>query len=178
MRDYLVIAAVLASLPIGLFRPFYGLLAYAWISYMYPHELAWSFAQTFPVAKLSALSVIGGLLFAPTGNFAAIRQKENIAMLLLWATFTLSSVYAIYQDRAWAHWQDSSKLIVMSLLASMMLKDRQRIRLFLLVVAFSIGFYGFKGGLFGLATGGSQMVMGPGDSIIGANNNIGLALNM
>jgi probable O-glycosylation ligase (exosortase A-associated) len=60
----------------------------------------------------------------------------------------------------------------------MLLRDRQRIRLFLLVIAFSVGFYGFKGGLFGLATGGTQMVMGPGDSIIGANNAIGLALNM
>src|SRR3989441_10670609 len=117
MRDYVIIAVVLASLPIGLFRPFYGLLAYAWISYMYPHQLAWSFAQTFPVAKLSALSVMGGLLFSPTGNIAAIRQRENIAMLLLWCTFTLSSVFAIYPDRAWAHWQDASKLIVMSLLA-------------------------------------------------------------
>jgi putative inorganic carbon (hco3(-)) transporter len=178
MRDYALITVVLASLPVGLFRPFYGLLVYAWISYMYPHELAWSFAQTFPIAKLSALSVMGGLLLAPTGNFAAMRQKENIAMLLLWFTFTLSSTFAIYPDKAWYHWQDSSKLIVMSLLASMMLTDRQRIRQFLLVIAFSLGFYGFKGGLFGLATGGNEMVVGPGTSIIGANNNIGLALNM
>jgi putative inorganic carbon (hco3(-)) transporter len=178
MRDYVVIAVVLASLPIGLFRPFYGLLAYAWISYMYPHELAWSFAQTFPVAKLSALSVVGGLLFSPVGNIGALRQKENICMLLLWCTFTISSVFAIYPDRAWYHWQDSSKLIAMSLLASMLLRDRTRVRQFVLVIAFSLGFYGFKGGLFGITTGGQYMVLGPGDSIIGANNNIGLALNM
>jgi len=178
VRDYLIIAIVLASLPIGLFQPFYGLLAYAWISYMYPHELAWSFAQTFPVAKLSALSVMGGLLFAPAGNIAAVRQRENISMLLLWCTFTISSAFAFYPAQAWYKWQDASKLIVMSVLASMLLRDRQRIRLFLLVIAFSVGFYGFKGGLFGLVTGGTQMVMGPGDSIIGANNAIGLALNM
>src|SRR5205807_5087396 len=95
MRDYLIMAIVLASLPIGLFRPFYGLLVYAWISYMYPHELAWSFAKSFPVAKLSAFSVMGGLLFSPTGNIAALRQKENVAMLLFWVTFTISSVFAI-----------------------------------------------------------------------------------
>ena len=178
MRDYVIIAMVLASLPIGLFRPFYGLLAYAWISYMYPHQLAWSFAQTFPVAKLSALSVMGGLVLAPQGNFAAIRRRENISMLVLWCTFTISSMFAFYPTQAWYKWQDASKLIVMSVLASMLLRDRQRIRLFLLVIAFSLGFYGFKGGLFGLSTGGQQMVLGPGDSIIGANNNIGLALNM
>jgi probable O-glycosylation ligase (exosortase A-associated) len=121
---------------------------------------------------------MGGLFFAPTGNFAAIRKKENVAMLLLWVTYTLSCFTAIYPDRAWYHWQDTSKLIVMSILASMMLTDAWRIRQFLLVIGFSLGFYGFKGGLFGLMTGGNQQVLGPGDSIIGANNNIGLALNM
>src|SRR4051794_31080164 len=110
MRDYVIIAIVLASLPIGLIRPFYGLLVYAWISYMYPQELAWSFAQSFPVAKLSAFSVMGGLLFSPSGNFAAIRKKENVAMLLLWVTYTISSFGAIYPERAWYHWQDTSKL--------------------------------------------------------------------
>src|SRR5438093_2765511 len=96
MRDYLIIGVVLASLPIGFFRPFYGLLVYAWISYMYPHMLAWSLAQTFPVAKLSAFAVMAGFLFSPSGNLAAIGQKENIAMLVLWCTFTISSVFVIY----------------------------------------------------------------------------------
>lgn len=178
MRDYVIISLVVASLPIGLFRPFYGLLVYAWISYMYPHELAWSFAKTLPVAKWSVLSVLGGLVMSPSLNPAALRQRENIAMLFLWCTFTFSCFFAFYPDQAWAKWTDVSKLIFMSLLASMLLRDRARIRQFLLVIAVSLGFYGFKGGLFGLVTGGNEMVLGPGDSIIGANNAIGLALNM
>jgi len=125
VRDYLIIAIVLASLPIGLFQPFYGLLAYAWISYMYPHELAWSFAQTFPVAKLSALSVMGGLLFAPAGNIAAVRQRENISMLLLWCTFTISSAFAFYPAQAWYYWQSASKLIFLSVLSARLLRSRQ-----------------------------------------------------
>src|SRR5437870_12348790 len=167
MRDYILIAIVLASLPIGLIRPFYGLLAYAWISYMYPHELAWSFARTLPIAKLSAFSVLGGLLIKPSGNIAALRQRENMTMFLLWCIFTVSSVFSLCPDRAWAEWQNVSKLILMSAFASLLLRDRARMRLFLLVIAFSLGFYGFKGGIFGIVTSGSQMVLGPGDSIIG-----------
>lgn len=178
MRDYIVIGLVLSSLPIGLFRPFYGLLVYAWISYMYPHMLAWSMAQTFPMAKLSSLSVMGGLLFSPTGNIAALRQRENVAMLLLWCTFTISTVFAIVPDQAWVRWEDTSKLILMSVLATLLLRNRTQIRLFMLVIALSIGFWGFKGGLFGLATGGNQIVYGPEPSIMGANNAIGLALDM
>jgi putative inorganic carbon (hco3(-)) transporter len=99
-------------------------------------------------------------------------------MLMLWIAFTISSTFAFYPTQAWYRWQDASKLIAMSILASMLLTNRERIRQFLLVIALSIGFYGFKGGLFGITTGGTQMVLGPGTSIIGANNNIGLALNM
>jgi len=168
----------MSILPIGLFRPFYGLLVYAWISYMYPHMLAWSMAQTFPMAKLSSLSVMGGLLFSPSANVAALRQRENVAMLLLWCTFTISSVFAIYPDQAWVKWQDTSKVILMSVLATILLRDRKQIRLFVLVIALSIGFWGFKGGLFGLATGGNQILYGPEPSIMGANNAIGLALDM
>ncbi len=178
MRDYLVIGVVLASLPLGLFRPFYGLLVYAWISYMYPHMLAWSLAQTFPVAKLSSFAVMAGFLFSPSGNLAAIGQKQNVAMLLLWCMFTISSVFAIYPEQAWIKWQDASKLIVMSVLATLLLRNRYQIRLFVLVIALSIGFWGLKGGLFGLATGGQHIVYGPEPGIMGGNNAIGLALNM
>jgi putative inorganic carbon (HCO3(-)) transporter len=175
MRDYLIVAFVVGSLPVGLFRPYYGLLVYAWISYMNPHLWAWSFAQTFPVAKLSALSALGGSALAGAASPAPLRYRENVMMLLLWGMFTMSTIFAIYPAQAWAKWQDVSKLILMGLLTSMLLRDRQRVRLFLLVVAFSLGIYGFKGGLFSILTGGKYMVQGPGDSIIGANNNIGLA---
>jgi probable O-glycosylation ligase (exosortase A-associated) len=177
MRDYFIIAVVLSALPVGLFRPFYGLIVYAWISYMYPHMLAWSFAQTFPVAKLSALAVLGGMMIAPPRNLAVLHQRENVLMLLLWGMFTISTVFALRPAQAWVMWQDVSKLIVMSLAASLLLHDRQRIRYFLLAIAFSLGFYGFKGGIFGFATGGQYMVYGPGTSVIGSNNSIGLALN-
>jgi probable O-glycosylation ligase (exosortase A-associated) len=71
-----------------------------------------------------------------------------------------------------------AKIILMSAVISAYLTDLKRLRLFLLVVAVSLGFYGFKGGIFSLGTQGQFMVWGPGNSIIGANNNLGLALNM
>src|SRR5262249_39787614 len=79
---------------------------------------------------------------------------------------------------AWIRWQDVSKLIVMGLLTSILLTDKSRMRYFFLVIALSLGFYGAKGGLFSLMTGGAFVVWGPSTSILGGNNNIGLALNM
>src|SRR5436190_16282166 len=99
MRDYVIIAIVLATLPIGLVRPFWGFIAYVWISYMNPHMYAWSFAQSFPVAKLSALSVVCGMVVTRTGDLRFLRQRENVMMMLAWAAFTFSTLFAIYD--AW-----------------------------------------------------------------------------
>jgi putative inorganic carbon (HCO3(-)) transporter len=178
MRDYFIVAVVVACLPIGLFSPYHGLLVYAWISYMYPQWLAWSFARTFPVAMLSGASLLLGFIFHRPGDLGLLRKRENVIQVALLAMFALSSAFAQYPGVAWARCEDMAKIIVVSLVASVMLTERAKLRAFLLVVALSIGFYGVKGGIFGFRSGGENIVWGPGTSMMGANNSIGLALNM
>jgi len=178
MRDYLVIGIVLASLPVGVANPYYGLLVYSWIGYMKPHMLAWSFAHTFPVGKLSAGSTLLGAFLRHDWDLTPLKSRENILMVLLFLTFCISTAFAIYPEEAWGKLQDVSKVVLMALLTTVLLTDQKRIRYLLLVIAFSLGFYGFKAGLFSVLTGGQYMVWGPEGSVIGANNNIGLAFNM
>src|SRR5437762_11163520 len=154
MRDFALVAFIVASLPVGMFVPFYALLVYAWISYMYPQMYAWSFAQYFPSAKLMAGAAVLGILIRRDVDLAPVRRPETIAMILLLVCFTISTVFAVYPVDAWERWQDVSKLIVMALVASVLLTTQQRMRYFLLVVAFYLGFYGIKGCLFRLANGG------------------------
>ena len=45
MRDYLVLALVLATLPLSFCRPFFGLLGFSWLAYMRPQNLAWGLAE-------------------------------------------------------------------------------------------------------------------------------------
>jgi probable O-glycosylation ligase (exosortase A-associated) len=178
MRDYLLLLILSAAIPVGLFRPYYGVLVYAWISYMYPHELTWGFARTLPAAKLAALATAAGIVLTGSVNLKPLRQRENVLMILLWGIFTFSSFFAINSSLAWSKWNEVSKLIVMALLTAMLLTDEKRIRYFFLLIAFSLGFYGLKGGLFGVATGGQFIVWGPGTSVLAGNNAMGLALNM
>ena len=145
---------------------------------MYPHLLTWSFGRTFPTAKLAALSAILGAFLKRAGKLALLFQRENVLMMLLWLTYTVSTAFAINPNEAWNTWQDVSKLIVMALLTSILITDQRKLRYFFLVVAISLGFYGLKGGLFALTTRGEAIVGGPEPSIIAGNNNIGLALNM
>src|SRR5574342_81234 len=108
MRDYLVISIILLSLPIGIIKPYFGILVYAWVTYMYPQELTWSFAQTFPVAKLAALSAFAGTFINRSADLTPFVKRENILMILLWCMFTVSTAFAVYPDDAWVQWQDVS----------------------------------------------------------------------
>ena len=178
MRDYILVIVIVVSLPIGIFRPFYGLLFYTWASFMYPQMLAWSFAQSIPVAKLAVISFVAGLLLNRNGDTATLSKRETVTLIVLWGTFTLSSMFALYPEPAWDKWLDESKVIAMAIFSSAFITNRDRMRYFLLVIALSLGFFGLKGGAFSIVTGGQNRVYGPGASILGANNGIGLALNM
>jgi probable O-glycosylation ligase (exosortase A-associated) len=178
MRDILVISIVLLSLPVGLVNPYYGSLVYAWVSYFYPHLWAWSFARDFPIAKLAALSTLGGMGLQHSWSLSPVKQREILLMLLLLVWFALSSLFAFYTDAAWDKWLDMTKIVVMAVATAMLITNRNQLRIMLLVIALSIGFYGFKGGIFSIRGGGQDMVFGPLPSILGGNNNFGLALNM
>src|SRR5437016_7497931 len=127
MRDYLVVSIVLASLPIGLLHPYYGLLVYSWISYMNPHKLAWTFAQFFPVGKLSALSAVIGVALHHDWDLTPLKKRENVLMVLLFLTFGISTVFAVYQDAAISKLQDVGKIFLMSVLTAILLTDRRRV---------------------------------------------------
>src|SRR5262245_223828 len=100
MRDYVLVAFLVASFPVALVRPFYGLLVYTWISFMYPHMLAWSFAQTFPAAKLAVFSFVAGTIMNRTGDSAPLRTRETVTLIGLWCTFGISSIFAFYPSDA------------------------------------------------------------------------------
>src|SRR5215475_9825528 len=136
MRDYFVVGFIIASLPIAVFRPYYGLLVYGLMSYMYPNMLAWSFAQYFPGAKLAAVATIVGLIVTREGSATPLWKRESIALFLLLCWFTVTTIFAVY-SWAWDKWQDVVKVIIMALVAAVLLNTQRRMKYFLLLIAFS-----------------------------------------
>ncbi len=61
MRDLVVTLAVFGLLPLILWRPWLGILAWSWLGYMNPHRLAWGFATTMPFALMVAMATLVGL---------------------------------------------------------------------------------------------------------------------
>ena len=66
----------------------------------------------------------------------------------------------------------------MTFVTMSLFQDRARLRWLYMVPALGIGFYGFKGGIWVLVTGGGELVFGPDMSFFADNNTLGLALCM
>jgi putative inorganic carbon (hco3(-)) transporter len=177
MRDLLISLIVFASVPVTLVRPYVGLLVFYWLSLMNPHRLTWGFAQTLRVAIITALATIIAWLFSREP-----KHPPAVAPVLLLAAFavwvTIGTFLAVNPVDAWEKWDWVSKMFLMTFLAMCLIQDRHRIHLLVWVVAVSIGFYGIRGGIFSIITGGNYRVYGPPDSFIADNNQLALALVM
>jgi putative inorganic carbon (hco3(-)) transporter len=73
-------------------------------------------------------------------------------------------------------WERVMKIDLMILVAMVALTTRHHVMALVWVLVASIGIYGFKGGLYTIATGGAGRVWGPPGSFIEGNNELALAL--
>jgi probable O-glycosylation ligase (exosortase A-associated) len=175
MRDALVFLAIFAILPFIPKRPAIGVMAFAWISLMNPHRLAYGSAVTFPF-----VAIIGGLtlvsLCAKPEQVRMPRTALTVVLLLFMAWMTLTTPFAFEQERAWNEWSRVMKTLFFVVVTMAALNTEKDIKQFALVIMLSLAFYGFKGGLFTLLSGGSSRVMGPPGTYIADNNDLALAL--
>jgi probable O-glycosylation ligase (exosortase A-associated) len=175
MRDIVLTLFVLGSVPMMVYRPFVGLLFWMWLGFMNPHRLAWGFAFNFPFVQVVAIATLLGLF--------ASREPKKIpggAVVTLWILFsiwvTLTTLFAMNPDLAWPEWLRYMKIQVMTLAVLMLVTSRERTLWAVVVIVVSICFYGVKGGIFTLLTGGKYMVLGPRNSFISGNTEIAFAL--
>ncbi|WP_153110289.1 putative O-glycosylation ligase, exosortase A system-associated [Propionivibrio limicola] len=177
MRDLLITAVVIALIPLILRTPRFGAYVWAWLSMMNPHRAAWGFARSFPFAYLVALSTLIGFLFS--------REKKpfpvtpiTVVYLSFWFWMSFTCLFAMNTPEiVLERWIFVSKIHLMLLVTLMLIRGREQIEGLVWVVTASIGFYGVKGGIWTVLTGGgSGRVWGPPDSMISDNNGLALAL--
>jgi len=173
------LAALLGLLLVFAIRyPFVGALAFGWISFMNPHVEVYGFAQAIPWAYISILVLLVGCLFGREPRFFVL-NGVTVAIILMMIMVTITSETSIslrvLVDEMWTR---VIKIFVSVLLIGALLTDRSRIQALIWLMVISLGFYGVKGGLFTLVTGGGFMVLGPAGSMIADRNHLGVALLM
>lgn len=174
MRDLLLGGILFGLICYGLIHPWIGALSWTWISIMNPHSYSWTLSS-MPVAAATALSILIGIVVSKDKKeFFITRETAILMIFMLWITITLPMGFLV--EASMDMWKRVLKIDFMILVALVVLHTRRQIVALAWVLAGSIGFYGVKGGLFTLATGGSYRVWGPENSFIEGNNEVALAL--
>jgi probable O-glycosylation ligase (exosortase A-associated) len=178
MRDLFIVLVVLGSVPITFIKPFFGVLVWNWLGLMNPHMLAYTYAARQPFAQVVGASIIIGILF----NSKELRFPPmcgvSIAMGIFWVWISITTPFALNLDYSTDRFVLISKMLLLVFITMALLTTRVRFFSLVWIMVISIGFYGVKGGIFTLLTGGGERVWGPVGTFIGGNNEIGLALNM
>ncbi|HEX5720327.1 MAG TPA: DUF5935 domain-containing protein, partial [Thermoanaerobaculia bacterium] len=177
MRDLIVLAIVFATLPVIVFRPYFGLLTYSWLAYMRPQDMTFGMSRWLPLSQWVALAMLVGILVT-LGRERLITIKLQtvlLFLLVLWISLTvMTAVLPEMSKEVYGHYW---KGIAIALLTTGLVRDKERFRLLYLLIPFSIGFLGAKRGLVGLMRGGIQYNDGPG-GLMSDNNSFALMLNM
>lgn len=177
MRSLILLVITLLCAVNALRRPVFGVCAFVGYSVLAPHAFVWGVGRSFSHAQLIAIATILGLCFSAK-HVKCFRQPEAVLLLLLWAMFCFTTLFAMSPESASARLFYVSKILLMVFISLALINTEAQLHTLLLVIALTLGFHGVRGGVFALRTAGQGMVVGPDDTFLMANNSIGLALVM
>jgi probable O-glycosylation ligase (exosortase A-associated) len=177
MRDIWLLAWILLGLGFTFRFPFVGILLWEWFSLMNPHQEAFGFSHVVPLNLMIALVTIfsWGMSKEPK-RIPSHYIIVLLALFLIWTTF--NSFFAFNPAWSWPYWDRTWRVLILGFMIAGMATNKTRIDALIWVAVISLLYYGVKGGVFTIETGGVYKVLGPEGSIIGDNNQLALALLM
>ena len=177
MRDILLTAIVFGSIPFILKRPYVGVLMWSWLGYMNPQRMVYGFAYDFPFSMIIALATVIAIIISKEDKRIPWSVLVTVWILfLLWMNIT--TIFSIDINLAIPEWQRTMKIQFMVLITMLIMNEEKKINALIWVIVISLGYYGIKGGIFAVLTGGEYRVWGPEGTFIEDNNTLALALIM
>jgi len=177
MRGYALLGLFFIVFPFVFVRPYFGIYLWTLFGYLNPHRLTWGLAYDFPFSELIAVGTLIGMFFTRDRT-----APPRSSLVLVWLAFIgwmcITTLFALHPDQAAPEWDRAMKIQLFSFLTIILINSKEKLRTLVWVIALSICFYGIKGGLFSLLTGGGNRVWGPPESFIFDNNALGLAILM
>lgn len=174
MRDLAITGLFLFFLPQVFRHAYIGVLLWTWISVMNPHRLTWGFAYDLPFAAAAAGATFIALM--TTKDKVSMPRSGIVTVLIIFILWMcVTTAFGFFPGESLDQLKKVMKIQVMTLVALAVLQDKKHIQLFVWINVLSIGFFGLKGGVYTIMTGGGGRVWGPG-GFIGGNNEIGLAM--
>ncbi len=175
MREILLLIAILAGLAMTLRWPFVGVLIWEWFTLQNPHRETYGFVSDTNIV-IAAVTLLAWALSKER------KVPPNGAILWLIVIFigwtTIDTFFAYDVNWSFGYWDRTWKTFALGILLAATVTNRVRLQAVLWVAVISLFYYGVKGGLFTIATGGHNHVMGPSGSMIADNNQLAVAMLM
>ena len=177
MRALVLIGGILGALGMTLAYPYVGALLWSWFTLQQPHHEAYGFVQTAHLNLIIAVVTLGAWLLSgerktPPAGFIF----WMFVIFFVWMTF--NSFFAFDPAFSWPYWDRVWKTLLLGAVIAAMATSRTRLYSLVWIIVISLFYYGVKGGLFTIVTGGHYHVFGPAATIIGDNNQLAVALLM
>jgi len=176
MKDVVIVVILSFCALMALKNPLYGLYGWFLVSFMNIHRLGWGLAISLQPGLAMAATTGIGIFLHPKNQFKWTRESQLV--FLFWAFTLVTTIFSINQNLAWPKWVEFSKSVLFFFITIYLIDNFKDLRRIIILTTFCIAFYGLKGGLFSLVTGGQYRVFGPPNSFIADNNELALALNM
>ena len=160
--------------------PFFGILMWFWVSLMSPQEAVWgSVFSSIPYALIVAIATLLSLAVSRDEPKIPPGTKTTLLLFLLMIWISITSIFGIGpKDEIYDKWILAEKMLFMTMVAYTLVNTHARLEQLVIVCVLSIGFWGLRGGLIAIVTGGGARVHGPDNTMIGDNNDLGVALTM
>ena len=166
-------------LPFVLKQPWIGVLMWLWVSVMTPQHFAFGFALGIPFAAIIAVVTLTSIAISKEKIRLPINATTvPLIVFPLWMCVTYAFALE-HQDDGFNRWKEVMKIFFFILVSASLIKSRKNVEWMIWVIVISVGFFGVKGGIFTILSGGSYRVWGPpGNSFMSDNNAISVALVM
>jgi probable O-glycosylation ligase (exosortase A-associated) len=176
MRDIVLVLIFTALLSMVFKHPVIGAYLWAWFSLMNPHKTTWGFAYSLPFAQIIAVVTLVAVLLSSKRqrlpmNAITVLWLAMVFWMCVTSLFALNTPSAVLDRLVFV-----MKIHLMLLVTLMLVLDAKQLRTLVVVVTLSVAFFGIKGGLFTLVTGGGYRVSGPPGGMLGGNNEFATAM--
>ena len=174
-RTVFVVAVLAVGWSFALQSPLYAACLYLWIAYFRPESWAWS-----DIFSTLNLSYIAGVYLVARSFIGGVRLRIDWRSALLIAFLLhslISTSVGLHSAYSFSYWWEFSKVIVVSVLLTNIIRTPAELRLVLIVITLSLGLEAAK-------QGWAQLVLNPGAKndngvpFLGDNNLVAVGMAM
>lgn len=174
MRDLAIALFLLAGLVATVRKPWVGAIFWVVVSVLNPHLLGYKMATQPVAATVAGVTVLCALI--RRANFSLPLKAPIVWLVIFSVWMCITYVASSSMELNYVMWSKVMKINITFFMVYGLLSERKQLDYLVWAIAASICYYGVKGGIFTILTGGAHRVWGPEGTFIGGNNEIALAM--